>query len=256
MHFNTNQTVITNSDFPLGKTPRGIFLKFDFYCIIGYTTSMITLDIKTRQTTENNDILRASGFMPAVVYGKKTPSTSIAVSQKEFIKVLKVAGESSVVTLKGEKASYDVLIHDVAYDAVSDMPIHVDFYVFEKGKKLEVEVPLEFVGVSPAIKDLGGSLVKTLHEIKISAEPQNMPHSISVDISSLVTFESQILASDIKLPAGVDLMEKPDEVVASVAEPKPDEVEEVTAPVDLSAIEVEKKGKKEEGEEVPPAEEK
>lgn len=183
--------------------------------------------------------------MPSVVYGKKTPSTPIAISQKEFIKVYKEAGESGVVTLKGDKQSFDVLIHDVAYNAVSDMPEHADFYVFEKGKKLEVEVPLEFVGVSSAVKDLSASLVKVLRELKVSADPQHIPHSISVDISSLVNFESQILASEIVLPTGVVLVENPDEVVVSVAEPK-EEVEEAPAPVDLSAVEVAKKGKKEE----------
>ena len=202
---------------------------------------MTTLDIKKRANTENNDALRKAGFLPSVVYGKKTPSTPISVSTKDFLKVWKVAGESGVVNLKGD-SNFDVLIHEVSYDPVSDAPIHVDFYAFEKGKKIEVDVPLEFVGVSGAVKDLGGSLVKVLREIKISADPMHIPHSVEVDISSLVAFDSQIVASDLKLPAGVDLVEKPEEVVASVAEPKADEPEE-TAPVDLSAIEVEKKGK-------------
>jgi hypothetical protein len=111
-------------------------------------------------------------------------------------------------------------------------------------------VPLEFIGVSPAVKDLAGNLMKVLRELKISADPQHIPHSITVDISTLATFEDQILASDIALPAGVILVENPDEVVATVEEPKA-EVEEVVAPIDLSAIEVEKKGKKEEEAPIP-----
>ena len=86
-----------------------------------------------------------------------------------------------------------------------------------------------------------------LHELKISAEPQNLPREINVDISSLVAFDSQILASDIVLPKGVELIELSTEVVASAAAPKEDEPEE-SKPIDLSAIEVEKKGKKEEEE--------
>ena len=159
-----------------------------------------------------------------------------------------------MVTLKDATAEVDVLIHDVDVDPVSDIPRHADFYVFEKGKKLEISVPLTFVGVAPVVKDLGGSLVKALHELKISADPQHIPHSIEVDVSSLVDFDSQILAEQIKLPEGVDLVELPAEVVASGARPKEEEVEETT-PVDLSSIEVEKKGKKEE-EGVPEAPEK
>ena len=155
---------------------------------------MITLDIKTREKTSDNDTLRKEGFLPSVVYGKKTTSTPITIVTKEFIKVWKQAGESTVVNLKGDKTNFDVLIHDVSYDPVSDAPIHVDFYVFEKGKKVEVDVPLEFVGVSGAVKDLGGSLVKVLREIKVSADPMHIPHSLEVDISSLVAFDSQIIA--------------------------------------------------------------
>jgi large subunit ribosomal protein L25 len=207
---------------------------------------MTTLDIQIRGKDLKLDKLRKEGKMPAVFYGKKTASTPITIIQKEFMKVWRDAGESGVVTLKDKTASVDVLIHSVDIDPRTDAPVHADFYVFEKGKKIEVSVPLEFVGVSPAVKDLGGSLVKALHELKVSADPQHIPHDVKVDISSLATFESQIVASDLELPSNVDLMENPAEVVASVAEPKAEEPEEVAAPVDLSAIEVEKKGKKEE----------
>ncbi len=213
---------------------------------------MLTLDIQTRDTSVKLDGLRKEGRMPAVFYGKKTASTPVSILHKDFMKVWRTAGESGVVTLKGAGETVDTLIHAVDIDPVSDLVRHADFYVFEKGKKLEIDVPLEFVGVAPVVKDLGGSLVKALHEIKISADPQHIPHSIEVDISSLVDFDSQILAQDLKLPTGVVLVELPTEVVASGARPKEEEVE--TAPVDLSAIEVEKKGKKEEeGAETPEA---
>jgi len=97
---------------------------------------------------------------------------------------------------------------------------------------------------------VGGSLVKALHELKISADPQHIPHDIKVDISSLVDFDSIIIAKDIELPTGVTLIERANQVVVSSARPKEEEIEE-TAPVDLSSIEVEKKGKKEVEGEIP-----
>jgi len=206
---------------------------------------MITLETLPRKQGDKAEALRKKGSMPAVFYGKKTESTPVSLVLKDFVKVWKTAGESGVVTLKGPAGSVDALIQDVDLDPVTETPRHADFYVFEKGKKLEVSVPLEFVGVSPAVKDLGGSLVKVLHELKISAAPEHLPHDIQVDISSLVTFDSQIVAGDLVLPTGVTLVELPTEVVASAAAPKAEEVEE-TAPVDLSSIEVMEKGKKEE----------
>lgn len=204
---------------------------------------MLVLEATNRDSKVGLEGLRREGMMPAVFYGKKTPSTSISVLQKDFIKVWNKVGESGVVSIKTSTGSVDALIKAVDVDPVSDMPRHVDFYVFEKGKKLEVSVPLVFEGVSVAVKDLGGILVKALHEIKISSDPTKIPHEVSVDLSALSTLDSVILAKDIKLPAGVDLIENPEEVVASVSQFK-EEVEQ--APVDLSSIEVEKKGKKEE----------
>lgn len=206
---------------------------------------MLTLEAQKRDTSLDNETLRKGGKMPAVFYGKKTASTPIVFLQKDFIKVWHTAGESGVVSIKTAEGTVEALIKDVDIDPVSDVPRHADFYVFEKGKKIEVSVPLEFVGVAPVVKDLGGSLIKVLHDLKISADPTNIPHDIEVDISSLVDFDSQVLASAIKLPAGVVLMENENEVVASAARPK-EEKEEEEAPVDLSTIEVEKKGKKEE----------
>ncbi len=204
---------------------------------------MLTLDATKRDNKENLEKLRKAGKIPAVFYGKKTPSTPITLAMKDFIKVWHKAGESSVVTIKTPEGSVDTLIHDVDIDPVHDTPRHADFYVFEKGKKLEVSVPLEFVGTSPAVKDLGGILIKALHELKISAEPTNIPHNLEVDISPLAQLGDTIVASSVKLPAGVTLVENAGEVVASAVAPKEEKEEE---PVDLSAIEVEKKGKIEE----------
>lgn len=210
---------------------------------------MLILEAQTRDKTTDLVTLRKEGKMPAVFYGKKTEATPISIVQKEFVKAWKVAGESGVVTIKSDKGSVDTLIKDVDIDPVTEAVRHADFYVFEKGKKIEVDVPLEFEGVSVAMKDLGGILVKALHEIKISADPQNIPHDIKVDISALETMDSVILAKDLALPVGVTLVENPEEVVAAITKMK-EEVEE-TAPVDLSTIEVEKKGKKEEEGEAP-----
>lgn len=205
---------------------------------------MTMLSIQKRTKKDNLEKVRKEGFMPAVFYGRKQEATPVSVPLASFIKIWKDAGDSTVVTLKSDKDEFDALIHDVDIDPVTDIPRHADFYVFEKGQKIELSVELEFTGIAPAVKELGGILVKVLYEIKVEAEPKNVPSSVSVDTISLVDFDARIMAKDIKLPAGVVLLEKPDEVVALVT--KPQEEKEEVAPVDLSAIEVEKKGKKEE----------
>ncbi len=202
---------------------------------------MLTVSIAKRDIKAKLADLRNNGTIPAVFYGHKEASTPISIKQGEFMKVWKEAGESSIIELKGDGENHEALIHDIDFDPVTGVIRHVDFYVIEKGKKLEIAVPLEFVGIAPAVKDLGGILVKVLHEVEIEALPKDLPKELTVDISSLATFESKIIAKDIVLPAGVTLVTKEDEVIASVAEAKDEPVE--SAPVDLSSIEVEKKGK-------------
>lgn len=189
--------------------------------------------------------VRAGGLMPAVYYGPKEPSTSISVNAKEFGKVWKKAGESSVIILKDTAgAEHEVLIHEVDIHPLSGEPRHADFYVIEKGKKVSVAVPLVFSGVSPAVKDLAGILVKVQREIEIEAAPRDLPHDIVVDISKLVELTDVIKAKDLPLGKGVELKISPEEVIASIAVAR-EEVEEAPAAIDMSAIEVEKKGKAE-----------
>jgi large subunit ribosomal protein L25 len=125
---------------------------------------------------------------------------------------------------------------------VTNKVIHIDFYAPEAGKKVHASVPLNFIGESAAVK-AGANLVKVLHEIEVEALPENLPHSIDADISKISTIDEVVTIADLKLPEGVTTKMDKEEVVASAVEVK-EEVEQ--APVDLSKIEVEKKGKVEE----------
>ncbi|MFA6524065.1 MAG: 50S ribosomal protein L25 [Candidatus Paceibacterota bacterium] len=204
---------------------------------------MLTLNAKNRDVNKNLEEIRKGGELPAVFYGSGKTTTSISISRIEFKKIWEKAGESSTVKVSTEAGDIDVLIHEVQVDPVTGEPIHVDFLVIDMNKKIKVAVQIEFTGVSEVVKSGLGTMVKVLHEVEIEALPKDLPHNLIADISKLATLGSQILVSDINLPAGVTMITKESEVVASVAEQK-EEKEEV--PVDLSAIEVEKKGKKEE----------
>jgi large subunit ribosomal protein L25 len=205
---------------------------------------MPTVQIEKRDGG-NPDTLRKKGRIPGVIYGPKEASQAISVDQKVFEKLWKEAGESTIVTLEGVGESKDALIHEVDFNPVTDVARHVDFYVIEKGKKVETQVPLVFVGEAPAVKNLGGTLMKVMHEVKVEAFPKDLPHEILIDVSTLETFESRIAIKDIPVPAGVTILEELDETVISVSQPKEEE-ETPVAEIDMESIEVEKKGKKEE----------
>ena len=207
---------------------------------------MFIIKAKNRDANVKLDTLRKSGEIPAVFYGAGKDTTSISIGTIEFKKLWRDAGESSTVKIGiPEGKNIDVLIHEVQVDPVTDEPIHVDFLAIDMKKKIKVEVPLVFEGISNAVKSGIGNLVKVLHELEIEALPDDLPHNLVVDVSKLETLDDQIFVSDIKLPAGVIVINHPTDVVASIIE-QVEEKEEVVVPVDLSAIEVEKKGKKEE----------
>ncbi len=211
---------------------------------------MLTLTVMKREETgKRAQRLLSTGVMPAVVYGPKQEATSISVNLPEFVKMLKTAGESSVIELTGLGSSIQALVHEVDRDPITNVPRHADFYAIEKGKKVEVAIPLTYVGESPAVK-AGSNLVKVLHELEISADAANLPHDITVDISGLAAVGDQIHVKDLSIPAGVEVMVEADQIVALIQEVTVEEETPVAAP-DMSAIEVEKKGKEETAEEAP-----
>ncbi len=211
---------------------------------------MLTLSAKLRKEFgKKTDAMRWHGQVPAVVYGPGVTNASIQVEEKEFIKIFRKAGESSLVeiTIEGEKEKRPVLINDIQKDPVSDKIIHVDFFQASLKEEVTVAVPLVFEGVALAEKDLGGTLNKNFLEIEVRALPQNLPHEIIVSIEGLKTFEDHVLVKDLKVPANVEILKGGDEIVAAVLPPQKVE-EELAVPIEDKIDEVEKveKEKKEE----------
>jgi large subunit ribosomal protein L25 len=201
------------------------------------------LEAQKRDNKENSTYLRKTGFIPAVVYGPKQEPVSIKINTLAFLKAYKQAGESTVVELSVEGENYEVLIKDITKEAIRGDVLHADFYAIEKGKKVSVHVPLEFIGEAPAEK-LGGIVVKVLQEVEVEAMPKDLPHEIEVSIESLVDMDSQIRAGDIKMPNGVTLLTDAEEAIVLIQAQREEE-EEPVAEIDLASIKTEGEVKKE-----------
>lgn len=206
---------------------------------------MLELKAKNRNLKTKIADLKAQGLVPAVYYGAGHSSQAIEVVQKEFEKIFKISGESSTVTLDIEGKKVTTLVQSVDLDPVKNQPIHIDFLAIDVNKPVDVMIAVEFEGEAPAVKAGLGNLVKVAHEIEVRSLPANLPHNFTVNLETLVTIDDQIKASDVVLPKGVELITDADQVLASIATHQ-EEKEEV--PVDLSAIEVAKKGKEEKAE--------
>lgn len=183
--------------------------------------------------------------IPAVVYGHGLKSQSIAIPVISFEKIFKKAGTNTLVTLNLGSDKRQVLIYDYQRDPVSDQFIHVDFYAVRMDEKIEATVPLRFIGVSLAVKDKGGVMVKNMEDVKVKCLPVDLPHDIEVDLSVLNTFEDRIRISDLKVGAGVEiLVDDKRQVVANAILPKEEKVDEGKPEENIAAVE----GIKKEGE--------
>src|SRR3989344_1715300 len=145
---------------------------------------MLTLEVKEREAGHSADTLRQGGFVRAVVYGAKEAAKSLAVEAGKLARAWKEAGHTSLVRLSGIGEEKDTLIKDIQIHPVTGNIVHADFYALEKGKKVQLSIPLEFVGEAPAEK-AGHILVKALHQIEIEVAPHELPHNLPVDISVL-----------------------------------------------------------------------
>ena len=228
---------------------------------------MLELSAKIRDENKTTNQIRSEGFVPAVVYGYEMDNLSIQVNFVELEKVYREAGESTLVKINledqdGKKIDETptVLIQDTQEHAITDEFTHVDFYQPNLDETVEVEIPLEFVGQSLAVKDEDGTLVRNLPSVTIEALPENLIHDIEVDISVLETFDDVIKVEDLSVPEGVEIMEEDDEVVALVSRPQ-DIDEELEEPIEdeLEGVEVvgeeDEEEEPEEAEEVEPEEE-
>ncbi len=164
--------------------------------------------------------IRQAGKIPAVLYGHDIKSQNLAVDVKEFNQIFKQIGETSLLELIVGGKKHNVLIHDLWRHPLSHEVRHIDFYEVRMDEKIKVKVPLAFVGESPAVKNEGGILVKSLHEVEVEALPQDLPKEIEIDISALATFEDKIHIGDLKLGSGVKILLEKQEMIASVTPPR------------------------------------
>ncbi len=211
-----------------------------------------SLNAKIReQIGKKNEELRDNDMIPAVMYGQREP-INLVLEYNPFLKIYDEAGESSLIDLTiGDDKSVKVLVKDVQYHPVTNKVMHVDFKEIDMTKKIHTYIPLEFTGTSAAIKEQGGILVKSIDELEVECLPEDLIGEIEVDLSSLATFDDVIKIKDIKVPDGLELYNEPEDVVATVSEPRSEEelksLEE-TPEADVESVEVAGKAE-EEGEE-------
>jgi large subunit ribosomal protein L25 len=215
----------------------------------------LELEVSKRDITGKKvRFLRRGGLIPCNIYGHGIESLPVQVDVRKLGHVLARAGGTDLISIKMTDAASpsNVIIRDVQRNPMTGEPIHVDFYQVRMTEKLKTEVPLVFVGEAPASKLKNVSLLHAMNTLQIEALPDDLPHNIEVDISSLALPEQSLHVKDIKVSDKITILSDPDQMIIKVAEVRK-AVEEEAAPT--AAAEGEEVEGAEEKEEAAPAKE-
>lgn len=189
----------------------------------------MTLEVQSRSLESRARDLLNSNLIPAEYYGRGVANKSLQIDYQTFRKLFRFAGTNTVIELNVDgKEKVNVLVHDLQRDPVSDLITHIDFVNVRMDEEIHTHIPLEFVGVSKAVKELGGILVHHLDEIEVKCLPKALVHNIEVSLDPLVDFHSFVRVKDIVLPPGITVLDNLEDVVVSASAPRVEE--EAVAP--------------------------
>jgi len=174
--------------------------------------------------------LRREGVIPANVYGHALDSVAIQVPKDELVHVMRTAGRNEIVYLRldGEEPR-PTFLRQVQRNPVTDAILHADFYQISLKEKVRMEVPVSLVGTAPAEQTYGGTLLHSLDRISVEGLPTDIPSVIEVDVSGLEEIDAAIHVGELSVPAGIAVLTDAEQVVAKIAPPHVEKVEEEVA---------------------------
>jgi len=196
------------------------------------------VSVSTGQTNK----LRSDGFIPGVLYGGKKSNLNISLKKLHLEKIINTETfMSKVYDLDIDGSSEKALPRDIAYDPVSDKPIHIDFMRITEGSKLTLEIPVKFINSdkSPGLKK-GGVLNIVRRKVELKCPAENIPDEIVVDLNN-TEINTSLKISSVKLPENVEsTITDRDFVIATVVAPtilvEPEKIEdEAVAEGDVTA---------------------
>lgn len=211
----------------------------------------IRIQAARREITGNKvKALRREGLLPGIIYGHKVDPLKISLNAHDMSILLPKISSSQLVVLDVNGETHTTLIRERQRDPVSGLFLHIDFLEVSMTEKLRTSVRLDFAGEAPAVDEFGGLVMTNTETLEIECMPQDLPSSITIDISVLENIGDSIQVKDIQFPSGVDVLTDPEEILIVVTAPAAEEEEEEEE-VEIEEAEPEliERGKREEEEE-------
>jgi len=191
--------------------------------------------------------LRKQGLLPAVVYGHKEATVTLALSQDDFAKALRLGAR--LVELKTDRSAQAAIIQEVQWDHLGKDVLHVDFKRVSADERITVPVRIEVRGIAPGVSG-GGVLDQPLHVINVECLVTAVPDEIRVPVGELQLGQA-IYVKDLRLPEGVKAMADAEAIVVQITAPQAEPTAAAVAPVAETAEPevIGRQAKAEEGEE-------
>ena len=158
--------------------------------------------------------LRREGKLPAVIYGRHTEPIIINLDAHSASLALGKLTSSSLVTINVDGKEYPTLVREKQRDYIKNRLLHVDFMAVSLDEKIRTYVVVNFIGVSPAVKDYNAVLVKNLEQLEVECIPTDLPERIDVDISVLNRPGEGIRVRDVKISDKIRILNDEDTMVA------------------------------------------
>ena len=196
---------------------------------------VVTLKLSPRSVTGKKvKELRKSGQVPVHLYGRGIESQALQAEAHVLRRVLPQVGTNIPLSLELDAEGENIcFVREIQRHPVTEEVLHVDFLRVDVSRAIQAEVPISLSGSSPAVRELGGTLLQPLLSLLVEALPMDVPASLQVDVSQLDDFEKGIFVRDIELGPAVTLVSDPDEMVARVSPPRLEVEDEPSAEDEL-----------------------
>ena len=177
--------------------------------------------------------LRRAGRVPAVLYGRDRDSIHLSVDAHEaehLFHSISVDNTIVEIAVEGDRSPYPTLVREIQTHPWRDSLVHIDFLQIQEGVEVDLEIPVELVGVPVGVRLGGGVLEQIVHELEVRCIPSKIPESFTLDVSELQINDS-LHVSDIPLTEGVEILMSPEQTICAVAIPRVVEEAELAEPV-------------------------
>ncbi|MFY4777435.1 50S ribosomal protein L25 [Metabacillus sp. RGM 3146] len=183
---------------------------------------MTTLVAKERKESGNSSLhqLRNHGKIPSVVYGKHKESKSIVVKNADLLKTIREVGRNGIISLDINGKLQDVILADYQYDPINYEIFHADFLYIDLSTEIHAQVHVALIGTSQSVEE---GIQQSLHELSITAKPNEIPETIEVDISDIHEKQTIKIGEIRKKYSNITINHEDEEAIVSVLTPRQEE---------------------------------